>query len=111
NDGVVILSGAVLKDELDELLRTVGSIPGVERVENTLILRDEPAEISELQGRARRRRAGRWSVGFIQEDWDPRTRAVATLTGAAMVATGVTRRGVPSIPLSLLGGAPLVRAI
>jgi osmotically-inducible protein OsmY len=46
--GTVILSGSVLAKEVPEVLRAVGSVRGVKRVENQLAMRPEPGSVPSL---------------------------------------------------------------
>jgi osmotically-inducible protein OsmY len=49
--GQVTLSGPVPADEVDQLLRTVGSVRGVTDVVNQVEVHDETEHISGLQGK------------------------------------------------------------
>jgi osmotically-inducible protein OsmY len=49
--GQVTLSGPVPADEVNQLLRTVGSVRGVTNVVNQLEIHDETEHISGLQGK------------------------------------------------------------
>jgi hypothetical protein len=79
--GVVTVSGPVLGHEADRLLRAVGRVRGVSRVEDQLSRHDSSAHIPALQGGAER--TGPRSA-FVQGRWSPTSRAMA---GAACVAT------------------------
>ena len=57
--GRVHLSGHILADELDGLLRTVSSMAGVHGVDNMLSVHQVPGTTPELQGSRRSRRADR----------------------------------------------------
>jgi len=48
--GTVMLSGAALASELDELLSTVRGVRGVENVENQLRIYETPGDVPSLQG-------------------------------------------------------------
>ena len=52
-DGVVVLSGPALADEVEELLSAVRDTPGVEDVEDALEVHDEPDDVPGLQGDSR----------------------------------------------------------
>jgi osmotically-inducible protein OsmY len=49
-DGRVTLQGSVLEAELDDLLRAVGRVRGVTRVDNELQVHREPGDVPSLQG-------------------------------------------------------------
>lgn len=60
HEGHVRLTGDVLTDEVDDLLKAVKSVKGVDDVENLLSTHDEPGGIPALQGEGTRpRRNGR----------------------------------------------------
>jgi osmotically-inducible protein OsmY len=48
--GLVVLSGPVLADEVDELLSCVSSVRGVVRVENQLEVHEQAGDVPGLQG-------------------------------------------------------------
>src|SRR5581483_10429177 len=54
-DGHVTLSGPILADEVDRLIRNVEQIRGVMGVENRLEVHEEPGNIPGLQGQPPRR--------------------------------------------------------
>jgi osmotically-inducible protein OsmY len=49
-NGTVVLSGAVLREEVDGLLRMLGEVRGVRAIENRLDLRDHAGDAPCLQG-------------------------------------------------------------
>ena len=49
-DGRVILTGPVLRSEVDGLLDVLGKVRGVKGVENRLDVHDEPGDVPSLQG-------------------------------------------------------------
>lgn len=49
HDGVVTLSGPMLADEVDDLLRAASSVDGVKKVENHLDVHQQPDGIPSLQ--------------------------------------------------------------
>jgi uncharacterized membrane protein len=98
-DGVVMLQGDVLADDVEDLFCTVCRVRGVRDVIDQLTVHDAPGRIPGLQGSNRSAR-GR-ATGIAGERWDPLTRAAATGGGAAMTLWGLLRRDL----LGLLGGA------
>jgi hypothetical protein len=48
--GTVMLSGAALTNELDELLSAVRGVRGVDDVENQLQVSETPGDVPDLQG-------------------------------------------------------------
>lgn len=106
-EGVVILSGPILADEVLPLLDTVIAMDGVKNIENQLEIH-ECAEIPALQG-GRKRQAKR--VGPFKSNWSPTTRLLATATGGALAIYGFKRRGLLGSTLSSLGMAVVTRAL
>jgi hypothetical protein len=51
--GCVCLRGHVPADELQTLMSEIGSLPGVERVEDQLSVHEHPGDVAELQGAGR----------------------------------------------------------
>jgi hypothetical protein len=65
--GRVILSGPILRDEIDGLLHGVASMRGVRDVENHLQVHDTPGDVPALQGQPKRMLgmgAGRHAIGI-----------------------------------------------
>lgn len=108
-DGAVRLSGMILKRELASLLAVVETTRGVKTVENNLEPHEAPGNISALQG-------GRPRPGIrpepLQSNWAPATRTIATLLGARLFVSGVSRiNGFWGKALVMGGAALIVRAI
>ena len=89
--GVITLRGAVLASELDSLLSAVGRVRGVRDVRNEIEVHERPGREPRLQG-GRTRTADRWE--FLEDNWDPFARLVATVGGTALASWGLARRGV-----------------
>lgn len=106
-EGVVILSGPILADEVLPLLDTVVAIYGVKNIDNRLEIH-ERADVPALQGR-RKRQAKR--VGPFKTKWSPTTRLLATATGGTLAIYGLKRRGLLGSTLSSLGMAVVTRAL
>jgi uncharacterized membrane protein len=106
-DGHVSLSGQVLAEEAAAMIAAVCSVRGVKHVENHLEVYRQSGSIAALQGGTKP--AGE-QCGLLQESWSPATRAVTQLAGFALVANGLTRRGlVPSL-LGTVGVGLILRA-
>jgi len=108
--GRVSVSGPVLRDEVDPLLKGVTAVRGVCDVENHLDVYDEPGNVAGLQGQSLRRRSGqRWDV--TQRHWSPTTRLLMGATGGALASYGAGRRDAFGSALGLSGLTLLARAI
>jgi uncharacterized membrane protein len=108
--GRVTLSGPVLRDEVNSLLKGVAAVRGLCDVENQLNLYDEPGNISGLQGQSARRRSGQqWDV--MQRHWSPTTRLLMGAAGGALATYGAGRRDAFGSALGLSGLTLLARAI
>lgn len=88
NDGVVILRGPVLATELENLIDTIGAVPGVRSVANELRPHYSAEGVPELQGDARaRNRSG------LRRNWTPATQAAVTAAGLAATVVCVAAYG------------------
>ncbi|HZR02761.1 MAG TPA: BON domain-containing protein [Burkholderiales bacterium] len=104
-NGQVTLSGLVLEGEHDDLLRVVRDVRGVQEVQDRL-QREGGGE-----GKARMRAAlGLGKLNFLQERWNPSTRAVSGAAGTALMLTGLRRGGLIGVASGIAGAAMLVRA-
>ena len=104
--GVVTLSGAVLQEEIDDILRTVWRTRGVLDVQNHLephALRDIPA----LQGTGQR---PGMPIDIAQENWSPATRLIAGVTGIGCMTWCLRQRTLPAVLIGTAGFALFVRA-
>lgn len=106
HEGVVILSGQVLADELPGLLQAVNGVRGVERVEDVLQVHTSAENIPDFQGQRRRRG---WRFALMQENWSPTMRAGAVIAGSALGAWAAQRRDLLGIPLGVVGLALVLR--
>lgn len=84
DDGCVTLSGPVLADDAERLVRRVRAVRGVRDVENCLEVHAEPGNVPGLQGRPRPPRGGE-VFELAQQRWSPATRLVVGLLGATIV--------------------------
>ena len=87
--GQVTLSGSILAHEHDELIEGVSTVPGVTDVIDQLTVYERAQGISELQGSARMRRAGRSKAA--QENWAPGTRLVTGAAGTTLTLYALSR--------------------
>ena len=87
-DGVVILRGPVLASEVDDLLKTVAKVKGVEDIESRLEIHESSGNHPALQGN------GRTANG----NWSPTKRLLAGTAGA--VGLGLLARGLANRNLS-----------
>jgi len=97
-NGRVRLSGEILSDEVDDLIRSVWAVKGVKEVDNKLTPHAEPGEVSSLQG-GRARHGSRFAL--LQSNWPPAVRLVVGVAGAATTAAAIKERGILG---SILGG-------
>lgn len=107
-DGLIILTGQILADEVHPLLNSVISIRGVKNIENRLEAHEEADDIPALQG-GRKRQGARF--GPLKTNWSPTTRFVATAAGGALAIYGARRRGVVGSAVSTAGLGILTRAL
>lgn len=105
--GTVLLSGAVLADQLDWLLNMVRAVPGVLTVQNRIEAHDS-ADTPSLQGQGRHRKT-RMHSG--QQNWPPALRAAAALSGSALSYYGLTRRSPAGLLLAAAGIGLVVRSV
>jgi uncharacterized membrane protein len=107
NDGVVTLSGPILRNELPALLRATERVRGVRDVVNALAEHSEGDNVPALQG-------GRTPAGIApdiwQQHWAPATRVAVGSAGGALAAYGASRRGAAGALLAASGVGLLARA-
>lgn len=100
DDGIVTLSGPILADEVDRVLKCTAAVPGVKHVENRLEPHEQGEHISALQGGSRR--PGE-RMEFMQENWAPAARLVAIVGGGGLLIYSIGRRGITGSVAGLLG--------
>ena len=82
NGDVVTLSGEVLADEVQRLLIAIARVPGVGRVEDVLVLHDDPENFaSKPQDNPGRKRQE--SNQPRPHEWSPGARIAAAFNGLA----------------------------
>jgi hypothetical protein len=107
-NGNVALSGPILEEEVDGLLTCVKQIQGVNEVTNDLEVHKEAGNHPALQG-GRERQGYRFE--FLQENWSPAARFVASAAGASLAVYGGTRRDALGAGLGAVGLLLLTRGI
>lgn len=104
--GDVVLSGTILKSELEQMLLCIGGVRGVASIDHRdLQIRDSAEHVPELQGgreRIQRR-------GFARENWSPSLRLITTAGGFLFGAYGYLRGGLIGTALAGAGAAFLLR--
>ena len=103
-NGIVTLSGPILEDEVDRLVRSAGRIRGVRQIVNHLETHPIAGNVPALQGGRDR---GEPRADIFQRAWAPATRFVVGAGGLALAGYGVRRRH-PSGALLLGGGLALL---
>jgi uncharacterized membrane protein len=106
SDGAVILSGDILEAEVDELVRRVGQVRGVQEVRNELMIHRTAEGVPALQGGGRREERPE----LLQENWAPATRLLVGTIGGILAVQGARTRGQTGVALSTVGLALLARA-
>ncbi len=105
-DGVVHLTGPVLTYEVNDLLRTVSSVPGVKETTHQLDIHED-ADIPSLQGG--RQRPG-YPGALRRERWKPATRILVGTMGSMLGLASMRQRGIPGALGRAIGGAMVIRA-
>lgn len=105
--GVINLSGAILANEVDQLVAAVMKVRGVRQVRNQLQTHETRGTIPSLQGGVGRR--GR-RAAVMQENWSPSTRLLGLIGGGALMAMGAARRDAISLAGAAAGLALATRS-
>jgi BON domain len=108
--GRVTLRGPVLADEIGRLRRRVQRVRGVLGIDDRLEVYDNPDGVPGLQGRVSPRWDA-WEFEWMQRNWSPAARLAATVVGAVLLITALSRRGVLGAVLTIPGGLALIRAL
>jgi len=106
NAGVVTLSGPIHAREAPVLLKAVGAMPGVQQVENRLELQERAEQLPGWQAP----RTGQASA-FMQRNWAPGPRLLATTAGALLAVYGLSQRRALGALWSLAGLSLIARAV
>lgn len=83
DDGVITISGVVLKREVPHLLSAVRAIPGVQSIRNLLDEYEKPGNVPELQGG--KERNGHLPE-LLQKNWTPALRLMTFLGAGGLFA-------------------------
>ena len=99
--GRIHLSGPVLREEKDAILKATSRTRGVHGVVDELQVFDNGDDIPALQGTPspRRRSGSEWQ----QRNWSPATRLLSSVGGSLLTLYGLTRKGVAKPMLSTAG--------
>ena len=108
-DGVVTLSGPVLKDEAPLLIDCTLGVAGVRDLRNELDVHAEPGSLPGLQGNPRPRTGSR--AAFTQENWSPAARAAAGSGGVLAAFYGFGDRSFIGKIFGMAGLLLLARAL
>lgn len=101
NGGRVTLSGPVLREDEDTIVKAAMRTRGVHGVESQLQVFDSPESIPSLQSESGTPRQERPDLG--QRNWSPATRLLSSVGGSLLTLYGLTRRGVVKPVLSTAG--------
>lgn len=107
--GRIILSGPVLREEEDTLVKTAIRTRGVRGVENQLQVFDSPESIPVLQGQPSAQ--GEPRPDWAQRTWSPSTRLLSSVGGSLLTLYGMTRKGLAKPVLSTAGLALTARGV
>jgi uncharacterized membrane protein len=99
--GRIYLSGPVLREDEDAVVKAALRTRGVYGVENQLQVFDNPESIPSLQVEPSPQRQPR--PDWQQQNWSPATRLLSSVGGSLLTLYGLTRRGVAKPVLSTAG--------
>jgi hypothetical protein len=83
HDGLVTLRGAVLADEIEQLVRGMRAVRGVKEVDNQLEVHDNPGSVPALQSEKRKPEGQRLDI--MQRHWSPATRFLVGTAGLLLM--------------------------
>jgi uncharacterized membrane protein len=106
-NGKAILAGPILESEVDSLLKTVWSVPGVQDVENRLESHQSGEGVPALQGDGRRPGV-QWEI--LESNWTPAIRSLAGAAGGILAIAGMARGGMTGGMFGIFGAGLLARA-
>lgn len=99
--GRIYLRGPILREDVDDIVKTAARTRGVHGVENQLQVFDTPEDIPALQGppSPKRQALPEWQQG----NWSPAMRLISGMGGSLLTLYGLTRRGITKPVLSTAG--------
>jgi hypothetical protein len=100
--GSVTLSGPVLSDEVQQLVRGVSSVRGVRQVENRLEVHEQADAVPGFQKNLPK--PSGQTIDVLQENWAPSTRFLVGAAGAALLLFASRRARSQLAPISVLAG-------
>jgi hypothetical protein len=100
--GSVTLSGPVLSDEVQQLVRGVSSVRGVCGVENRLEVHEQADAVPGFQKNLPK--PSGQTIDVLQENWAPSTRFLVGAAGAALLLFASRRARSHLAPISALAG-------
>jgi len=106
--GRVTLSGPILANEVDDLLKCVSKVRGVTGIETQLEVHKEAGDIPGLQGGVDR---PGYRFELIQTNWSPTVRLLVGAAGSALAFYGVKRQDPIGSVLGILGIGMLARGL
>ena len=98
--GRIYLSGPVLREDEDSVVKAALRTRGVHGVENQLKVFDDPQDIPALQTSSSARST---LIEQTQRNWSPATRLLSSVGGSLLTLYGLTRRGVAKPVISTAG--------
>jgi uncharacterized membrane protein len=107
-EGRVILSGPVLEEEVDRLVKRVASVRGVRGVENKTKVYQNAGDIPGLQGQSTKRME---KPEWAQQNWSPSLRLLSGIGGSILAVYGMSRKGPVGLVTSLTGLSLAARGV
>jgi osmotically-inducible protein OsmY len=108
NNGRVTLTGPILADEVADLLSCVGSISGIDEIDNHLEVHSEAGGVPGLQGGVKRE--GR-RFELLQRNWSPAARLIMGASGAGLMLYCSSRKDTSGSLLGTIGFGLLLRSL
>jgi uncharacterized membrane protein len=99
--GYIYLSGPVLREDREAIVKTASRTRGVHGVEDELRVFDNPQDIPALQGEPSEYRQAK--PDWQQANWSPATRLLSGVGGSLLTLYGLRRRGLTKPLLSTAG--------
>ncbi len=101
--GVAMLSGPVLRKEMNDILRGVSSVRGVADLDNRLTAHDADEHIPRLQG------GPAHEAPSARAEWTPSARLILRTAGVLLATFGLVRRDKAGVLVAGIGVALLTR--